>query len=301
MSNTSQLNKTKRRSITTIMPQTIIVVPCFNEELRLPLQCFRDFVQQNADVRFCMVNDGSDDGTLAVLYRLKTEYPGRFFILNLPQNMGKAEAVRQGMCVAFEQHPKYIGYWDADLAAPLDAILQFRNVLERRPATSMVIGTRLPLLGHSVGRGRLRYCLGRLFAWSAASVLGLRIYDTQCGHKLFRADDKLEKIFQTPFSARWIFDVELFARWIGHRNRKCLEQAQSSIYELPLDLWRDVAGSKLKPFDFFRAFFELANIGWRYWNTPAKLAVDDRGIEETLRAVSPQADAAPVANRRRAA
>lgn len=268
MITSSQLSQPRRWSVPVSLPQTIIVVPCYNEEFRLPVQAFRDFVVKTEGTRFCLVNDGSQDATLTLLYRLKTEFPGRFMVLNLPQNLGKAEAVRQGMCAAFEDNPDYVGYWDADLAAPLDAISQFRAVLDKRAELHMVIGTRLPLLGHSVGRGLLRYCLGRLFAWSAASVLGLRIYDTQCGHKLFRVDEKLREIFQTPFHARWIFDVELFARWIGHRNRECLKQAQTSIYELPLDSWQDVAGSKLKPFDFLRAFFELANIGWGYWNSP---------------------------------
>ncbi|MDB5386586.1 MAG: glycosyl transferase family 2 [Planctomycetaceae bacterium] len=301
MTKTSQLFKIKRLTRRSTMLQSIIVVPCYNEELRLPMQCFRDFVERHTETRFCMVNDGSQDATLVMLYRLKTEYPDRFLILNLPQNQGKAEAVRQGMCAAFEYDPEYVGYWDADLAAPLEAISQFQAVLDRRPETHMVIGTRLPLLGHAVGRGLLRYCLGRLFAWSAASILGLRIYDTQCGHKLFRVDDKLRKIFQTPFHARWIFDVELFARWIGNRTRNCLRQAQDSIYELPLDAWNDVAGSKLKPFDFFRAFFELANIGWIFWNAPAHLA----STTEEGKIDAPQMGApiqpVPPANLRRAA
>ncbi len=250
--------------------QTIVVVPCYNEECRLPMQCFRDFVEQDHETQFCMVNDGSRDATLMLLYRLKAEYPDRFLIVNLPLNCGKAEAVRQGICTALEHDPKYVGYWDADLAAPLDAILQFRDVLNRRPETHLVIGTRLPLLGHAIERSLIRYFLGRLFASCATGVLGLRIYDTQCGHKLFRVDDKLRDVFKTSFNVRWIFDVELFARWIGNRDHESIKHAQDAIYELPLDAWRDVAGSKLKPFDFVRAFFELATIGWFYWSTHSK-------------------------------
>lgn len=250
------------------MSPTIIVVPCFNEELRLPVESFRQFVAKYPEVCFLMVNDGSRDQTLALLKWLKTIAPDNFLILNLPVNQGKAEAVRQGCCAAFEFDPEYVGYWDADLAAPLEALPQYSEILERRPEIDLVIGSRLPLLGHTVERGLIRYSLGRLFAWSAAAVLGLRIYDTQCGHKLFRNSAKLRQVFATKFHARWIFDVELFARWIGCRTQSCLHQARSSIYELPLEAWHDVAGSKLKSFDFLRAFFELANIARVYAQAP---------------------------------
>ncbi len=278
------------------MSPTIIVVPCFNEELRLPVESFRRFIALHPEVRFLMVNDGSQDQTLQVLKWLKTIAPENFLILHLPVNQGKAEAVRQGCRAAFELDPEYVGYWDADLAAPLEAVPQYLEILERRPDIDLVIGSRLPLLGHTVERGLIRYCLGRLFAWSAAAVLGLRIYDTQCGHKLFRNSPKLRQVFASTFHARWIFDVELFARWIGRRNKACLQQAQGSIYELPLESWHDVAGSKLKPFDFFRAFFELANIAWVYaWAphpTPEPVVADTIPFPRT---------AEPVASHRKAA
>ena len=244
------------------MSLTIIVVPCFNEELRLPVESFRRFVARHPEICFLMVNDGSRDQTLPLLKWLKTIAPDNFLVLHLPLNQGKAEAVRQGCRAAFDLAPEYVGYWDADLAAPLEAIPQYREVLDRRPDIDLVIGSRLPLLGHTIERSLMRYYLGRLFAWSAAVVLGLPIYDTQCGHKLFRNSASLRKVFETRFHARWIFDVELFTRWIGRRTTACLQRARGSIYELPLESWHDVAGSKLKSFDFLRAFFELTHIAW---------------------------------------
>lgn len=244
------------------MSSTIIVVPCFNEELRLPVESFRRFVAEHPEVCFLMVNDGSLDQTLPLLKWLKTIAPDNFVVLHLPLNLGKAEAVRLGCCAAFDLAPDYVGYWDADLAAPLEAIPQYREVLDRRPEIDLVIGSRLPLLGHTIQRSLIRYYLGRLFAWSAVAVLGLPIYDTQCGHKLFRNTPGLRKVFETQFHARWIFDVELFARWIGRRTTACLQRTRNSIYELPLESWHDVAGSKLKSSDFLRSFFELAQIAW---------------------------------------
>lgn len=243
------------------MPHLMIVVPCFNEAVRISIPSFQKFAQSHPQVQFIMVNDGSSDATLNVLQRLKAEFPANFQILDLKRNVGKGEAVRQGCCLALEQDPLYLGYWDADLAAPLEATEQFLDIFNRFPEIQIVIGSRLSLLGHDIDRNSWRNHLGRIFAWCAATILGVSIFDTQAGHKMFRVSDKLRKIFQIPFKSRWIFDVELLARWIGTRNRVCRLQANHSIYEFPLEIWRDVAGTKLKSTDFIRAFAELIMIG----------------------------------------
>jgi hypothetical protein len=39
---------------------------------------------------------------------------------------------------------------------------------------------------------------------------------------------------------------------------------EKSIYEFPLPEWRDVAGSRVKPGDFLRAFFDVLRIYRKY-------------------------------------
>jgi GT2 family glycosyltransferase len=55
-------------------------------------------------------------------------------------NMGKAEAVRQGMLAAFAGGAELAGYWDADLATPLDAIGDFVSALDSDPGVDVVLG-----------------------------------------------------------------------------------------------------------------------------------------------------------------
>jgi hypothetical protein len=90
------------------------------------------------------------------------------------------------------------------------------------------------------------------------------VYDTQCGAKLFRASSDTEALFHEPFCVNWTFDVELIARLQAQRLRAGLSSAADSIYELPLDEWRDIAGSKVHASDFFRALFEMRRIHARY-------------------------------------
>jgi len=244
--------------------QCTIVVPCYNEAERLDPGAFLDYAARRPEVRFLLVNDGSTDATLAVLERLAAARTGQFAVLHLPHNQGKAEAVRQGMLEAMLDEPELAGFWDADLATPLEAIDELRAVMAADPRLRIVIGARVKLLGRQIERHALRHYLGRVFATAASTVLRLPVYDTQCGAKLFRVCDETRALFLRPFCSHWVFDVELLARFVRGRVVQGLPAAESAIYEYPLHTWRDVAGSKVRPKDFFRAFVELSRIYWRY-------------------------------------
>ncbi len=246
------------------MSHSMVVVPCYNEEQRLDVRRFEQFAARAQGVDVLLVNDGSRDATCELLEGLHARNPRRFSVLHLQQNSGKAEAVRQGCLRALESRPAYVGYWDADLATPLEDIPLFARVLELKPAIDAVMGCRIPLLGHTIERQPLRRALGRLFANVASLALRLPVYDTQCGAKLFRVTHVLRQTLSEAFCTRWIFDVEILARMRVARRQLHLTELGNAVYEQPLDDWRDVAGSKLKHGDFAKAVIEMARIYVRY-------------------------------------
>lgn len=241
------------------MRKIIVVVPCYNEATRLSPAPFVAFVKQHANVSFLFVNDGSTDATGAVLADMAEKAPEALFALHLERNSGKAEAVRRGVLRAFELGAELIGYWDADLATPLDAILDFANVLEQTQVM-MVFGSRVRLLGRQIARSTHRHYLGRLFASVVSLSLRLPIYDTQCGAKLFRANDVFKAAFSEPFELGWSFDVELFLRLMRRSAREGQLDIRSQLIEFPLDQWADAPGSKLRLSHFPRLGLELARI-----------------------------------------
>ncbi len=244
----------------------IVVVPCYNEAARLRTEAFAEFFEsrQARETQLLFVNDGSRDATLSVLQALRSRFPQRVRVLDKQPNGGKAEAVRHGMLHAIALgNCDITGFWDADLATPLAQIPDLAAVLDRDRQLTMVFGARVRLLGRKIHRQPLRHYLGRCFATTASTLLRLPIYDTQCGAKLFRITPELAEVLAEPFQSRWIFDVEMLARFMArHRNDPGF--VRDRIYEYPLPEWTDVAGSKVGSLDFFKAFGELFRIYQRY-------------------------------------
>lgn len=238
----------------------MIVVPCYNEGKRLRVADYASFLK-TTDVDFVFVNDGSRDNTADVLDGLRQARPERVTVLNETINRGKAEAVRRGICFALERGCAYVGFWDADLATPLADIPQFLAVMAARPEIDMIFGARVKLLGRHVERKAVRHYLGRVFATFVSTMLNLPIYDTQCGAKIFRVTPQSGELFGAPFLSRWVFDVEIIARYLRQVG---VEAAAKRIYEFPLMCWVDVAGSKLKASDFLVAFLDVLRIRRAY-------------------------------------
>jgi len=246
------------------VPETLLVVPCYNEEADLPVERFVEFAHKREDIDFVFVDDGSTDRTPERLRELGDRLGARAAVHTLPRNRGKAEAVRQGMLRAFERGPRFAGYWDADLATPLEALPEFVELLRNRPDLLGVLGSRVRLLGRQIERHAARHYGGRVYATLASMTLGLPVYDTQCGAKLFRVGAEIRALFEEPFLAGWSFDVELLARLIAARRGRPGPGAGELLCEIPLRQWRDVGVSKVRGLDFFRSLVELLRIRRRY-------------------------------------
>jgi len=262
------------------MQEICVIVPCFNEEQRLHRQEMLAFVREHLNAAICFVDDGSSDGTLAAVERLQRAEPDAVLVLRLPQNRGKAEAVRQGVLHATNLHRfRFIGFWDADLSTPLGEVDPMLDALAVDPACELAMGSRVRRLGSHIERSPFRHYLGRLFSTAASLLLRLPVYDSQCGAKVMRAE-LASVVFAEQFLTKWTFDVEILARL---RNLLGPERVLTAVTEVPLRRWKEVGGSKLRLIDMIKVPLELLKISRRYKvrgdTTPAV------GIDQTRQAL----------------
>jgi glycosyltransferase involved in cell wall biosynthesis len=217
------------------------------------------------------VDDGSTDGTTGVLGAAVERSPDLIRLKVLSTNRGKAEAVRAGLQHAIALGAGTIGYLDADLATPLEELEAMLDLLEHEQNLVGVLASRVRLLGRTIQRHAWRHYLGRVFATAASLTLGMAVYDTQCGAKIFRVQSYFDDILEHPFQARWVFDVELLARL-----RNWDEHVDDRLHEYPLRRWIDVGGSKLRLHDFLGAARDLFRIWRQPGRRPESIAADPR-------------------------
>lgn len=246
-----------------------IIIPCFNEAERLDRGAFEEAMAQSHGPVFIFVDDGSTDRTPLILKGIQAAGGPRCQVVTLPENRGKAEAVRQGLQVAITAGAPRLGYWDADLATPLPVIDDLARELEARPEVEVVMGSRVRMLGRRIERSGLRHLIGRAYATLASLALRIPVYDTQCGAKLFRSTPALTHALAAPFRAGWGFDVELLQRL----QRQWGERGVGRIVEVPLREWHDVGASKVSLAAGARAFIQLARMALR----PAPVRIEEGG------------------------
>nr|WP_321258471.1 glycosyltransferase [uncultured Pseudodesulfovibrio sp.] len=238
-----------------------LVIPCFNEEKRLPIEAIFRFLENSSKTHICMVDDGSCDATHDILLKIQQKHPCAVTVLKHQENKGKAEAVRTGILHGLStSEANCVGYWDADLATPFRELQIFAREANDTPNWNILMGCRHQRLGTDIQRTISRHYLGRIFATFVSQILTIPVYDTQCGAKIFRADKALA-LFSLPFISPWIFDVEILARFLIIHGR-CT--ALETIREVPLQHWYDIDGSKLSPMDYVASLMDLIKIKRNY-------------------------------------
>jgi dolichyl-phosphate beta-glucosyltransferase len=222
------------------MPSFAIIIPCYNEADRLPVNAFLEFGEKHPDVQFYFVNDGSKDETEKLVSQMQQSI-STVQIINLTENKGKGEAVRQGLIAALQSDHDLIGYLDADLSTTLEEFYRLKNIASNEN-TDILIGSRIKKVDTEIHRSFARHLAGRAIATVIDRNLKLGVYDTQCGAKIFKPA-VLPRIIDQPFHTRWFFDVEILMR-----IRK--EHGQYKAMEVPLNSWHNVRNSKLSILSF---------------------------------------------------
>ncbi len=238
---------------------TVMVIPCFNEGKKFQLNKYKVFILSNPNVLICFVNDGSKENTLVVLKELQREFPIQVDIVSYEKNIGKAAAVRTGINHSLLKYEfEYIAYLDADLAVSLEECLSLTQYLSN--GIEFCFGSRIARIGSTIERKRSRFLIGRFIATLISNILSLKVYDTQCGCKLFTK--KLSKeVFSEVFISKWLFDVEIFFRIIKLYGK---QESLKVMYEVPLINWVDKGDSKVKYTYVLKIFFDLYQIKRKY-------------------------------------
>jgi dolichyl-phosphate beta-glucosyltransferase len=186
-------------------PELSIIIPAYNEELRLPetLEQIASYIGSSGrETEVIVVDDGSKDGTAAVAEYFQIKMPSLRVVSN-GVNRGKGFSVRHGIQ---EARGRVVLFTDADLSAPIE---EAEKLLAALGKNDIAIGSRaMDRSMISVHESAFREFAGIIFNKIVQLILRLRFVDTQCGFKAF-AREKCAIIFQQQTIERFGFDPEL--------------------------------------------------------------------------------------------
>src|SRR5262249_55704650 len=186
-------------------PALSIIIPSYNEELRLPpsLQQIASYIEKSGrETEVIVVDDGSTDRTAEVAESFRTQIASLRVVAN-GVNRGKGYSVRHGMQ---EAHGAIVLFTDADLSAPIE---ETDKLIAALAEFDVSIGSRaLDRNLIAVHESRFREFAGIIFNKIVRIVLWLPFVDTQCGFKAFRRE-RCQIIFDQQRIERFGFDPEL--------------------------------------------------------------------------------------------
>jgi dolichyl-phosphate beta-glucosyltransferase len=257
-------------------PLLSVVVPAYNEERRLPatLGTILGYLdRQPYPTELIIADDGSDDGTAALVDRLMARH-ANLQLLRL-DHRGKGYAVRAGALAA---RGEYVLLCDADLAVPIEDWERLREPLDS--GYDVAIGSREGVGARRLGEPWYRHLMGRVFNTIVRVVAVGGIQDTQCGFKALRRPAAVDlfrrvRIYgddapRVQGAAVTAYDVELLYLAVRRGYR---------VAEVPVP-WSYGEETKVNPLrDSWRNLRDVLTVRWyalsgRYKNLNAPLATE---------------------------
>jgi dolichol-phosphate mannosyltransferase len=243
-----------------------VVVPTYNERENVA-SLVREILAQGDLVDVWVADDGSPDGTGALVLELSAAFPGRVALKDRGQKGGRGAAVlaafREGLA-----DPRYQVFFemDADFSHHPREIPKF---LARLEACDMVIGSR-----YVEGGGTSEWGWARPFlSWAAnkyiALVAGVPVRDTTSGYRAYRRE-VLEAIDfdRIKIKGYAVHGEMAYQAWM----------AGFRLGEVPIHFKnRAREASKLSSEEVYMAFLNFALLRWRYGLRPRKRARPQTG------------------------
>ena len=235
---------------------SIVIIPTYNEKENIE-KIIRAINALDKQFHILVIDDGSPDGTAAIVKRLmQEEFAGGLFLLERPGKLGLGTAYILGFKWALQHDYEYIFEMDADFSHdPADLPRLYSACHD--DGYDLAIGSRyvsgVNVVNWPMGRVLMSYFASKYVRF----VTGFKVHDTTAGFKCYRRrvlqTIELDKIRFRGYAFQ--IEMKFTAYKIGFR-----------IKEVPVIFVNRREGvSKMSGGIFGEAFFGVMRLRWDGW------------------------------------
>ena len=165
------------------MDKKVIIIPTYNEKENIE-KIIRAVRGLDGDYHVLIIDDGSPDGTAAIVKGLQQEFPTQLHLIERAGKQGLGTAYLTGFRWSLEHGYDYIFEMDADFSHnPNDVPRLYAACVEQ--GADLAIGSRycngISVINWPIGRVIMSYYASTY----VRTVLGMKVYDTTAGFKCY--------------------------------------------------------------------------------------------------------------------
>lgn len=160
----------------------IVIIPTYNERENIE-NIIRKVFSLEGGYDILIIDDGSPDGTAAIVKRLQQEFPERLHMIERPGKLGLGTAYITGFKWSIDKGYDYTFEMDADFSHNPEDLPRLYQAC--KDGTDLAIGSR-----YCDGISVINWPIGRIIMSYYASVyvrtiLGMKVYDCTAGFKCY--------------------------------------------------------------------------------------------------------------------
>ena len=163
--------------------ERLVIIPTYNEKENIEA-ILRKVFSLEGDYHVLVIDDGSPDGTAAIVKDLQAAFPERLHMIERAGKLGLGTAYLTGFKWALANGYDYVFEMDADFSHDPDDLPRLYKACAEEGA-DLAIGSR-----YCNGVSVVNWPIGRIVMSYYASVyvrmvLGMKVYDTTAGFKCY--------------------------------------------------------------------------------------------------------------------
>lgn len=160
----------------------IVIIPTYNERENIE-NIIRKVFSLDGGYDILIIDDGSPDGTAAIVKRLQQEFPERLHMIERPGKLGLGTAYITGFKWSIDKGYDYTFEMDADFSHNPEDLPRLYQAC--KDGADLAIGSR-----YCDGISVINWPIGRIIMSYYASVyvrtiLGMKVYDCTAGFKCY--------------------------------------------------------------------------------------------------------------------